>query len=174
MRVLIAGGGTAGHVTPGIALARVLRDERDADVRFLGTPGGLEARLVPAAGFPFVPIDARPLKREVSFGALSAPFVSLRSIMRCAPFVSGADVVVGTGGYVSVPAALAAVRAHRPLVVHEQNAVPGLANRLVARWAHTVALTFEEAADLLPRGAHSVLTGNPVRDEILAVAGRRE
>jgi UDP-N-acetylglucosamine--N-acetylmuramyl-(pentapeptide) pyrophosphoryl-undecaprenol N-acetylglucosamine transferase len=174
VRVLIAGGGTAGHVTPAIALGRVLRRRHDADVRFLGTPAGPEARLVPAAGFRFIPMDARPLRREVSVAALTSPFASVRSILRCAPFVSGADVVVGTGGYVSAPAALAAVRARRPLVVHEQNAVPGLANRLVARWAHTVALTFEEAAQELPRGARSIVVGNPVRDEILAVRTQRD
>ena len=74
MKIVIAGGGTAGHVFPAIALGRTLADEHGADVRFLGTPGGLEARLVPEAGFPFIPIDAKPLRRELSLRAAAAPW----------------------------------------------------------------------------------------------------
>jgi UDP-N-acetylglucosamine--N-acetylmuramyl-(pentapeptide) pyrophosphoryl-undecaprenol N-acetylglucosamine transferase len=100
--------------------------------------------------------------------------VALRSVGRARPIVSGADVVVGMGGYVSVPVALAAVRSRVPLVLHEQNAVPGLANRLLSRPARTVALAFVEAARLLPKRARTVVTGNPVREPILAVTTDRE
>ena len=92
----------------------------------------------------------------------------------CRPLVEAADVVVGMGGYVSVPVVLAALRSRRPVVLHEQNAVPGLANRTFARPARVVALAFAEARRALPRRARTVLTGNPVRTDILAVAADRE
>jgi UDP-N-acetylglucosamine--N-acetylmuramyl-(pentapeptide) pyrophosphoryl-undecaprenol N-acetylglucosamine transferase len=173
VNVLVAGGGTAGHVFPALALARRLA-AAGADVRFAGTPTGQEAALVPAAGFPFEPIDARPLRRELSVETVSAPITAARSVARCRPLVERADVVVGMGGYVSVPVGLAAIRARRPLVLHEQNAIPGLANRLLARRAHTVALTFAEARAAFPRRARTVVTGDPVRESILTVADERE
>lgn len=173
MKVLIAGGGTAGHVFPALALARRLSAEGD-EVLFAGTTDGQEARLVPAAGFPFVPVEARPFVRTVSLRAATAPIVAVRSVGRCRPIVEDHEVVVGMGGYVSVPVALAALRSRRPLVLHEQNAVPGLANRILARPARTVALAFAEAARMLPRRARTVVTGNPVREEILAVANERD
>lgn len=173
MRVLIAGGGTAGHVFPAIALARRLGAEGH-DVRFAGTSRGQEATLVPEAGFPFFQVEASPLVRGLSVRAVLAPLVALRSVGRCRTLVEGADVVVGMGGYVSVPVALAALRARRPLVLHEQNAVPGLANRMLARPARSVALSFADAERMLPRRARTVITGNPIRDQILAVPAERE
>ncbi len=169
MRVLVAGGGTAGHIFPALALGRELAEAHGAEVRFAGTPTGQEAHLVPEAGFAFEPVDARPLRRELSLQAVTAPAAALRSMSRCAPLVAAADVVVGMGGYVSVPVGAAAARAKRPLVLHEQNAVPGLANRVLARRARIVALTFAEAAPTLPRRTRTVVTGNPVRAPILTV-----
>jgi UDP-N-acetylglucosamine--N-acetylmuramyl-(pentapeptide) pyrophosphoryl-undecaprenol N-acetylglucosamine transferase len=139
VNVLIAGGGTAGHVFPAIALAAELRSDGH-DVRFAGMSTGQENLLVREAGFPFVAVEARPLERRVSVRAVAAPFAAVRSVKACRPLAESADVVVGMGGYVSVPVALAALRSRRPLVLHEQNAVPGLANRTFARPARTVAL----------------------------------
>jgi UDP-N-acetylglucosamine--N-acetylmuramyl-(pentapeptide) pyrophosphoryl-undecaprenol N-acetylglucosamine transferase len=173
VRVLIAGGGTAGHVFPALALARRLAADGH-EVRFAGTANGQEARLVPAAGFPLEEIEATPFVRKVSVRAAAAPVVAIRSIRRCRPIVEEHDVVVGMGGYVSVPVALAALRTRRPLVLHEQNAVPGLANRVLARAARTVALGFADAARTLPHRAHKVVTGNPVREEILTVHAERD
>lgn len=174
MNVLVAGGGTAGHVFPALALARALESEHGAHVAFAGTPTGQESRLVPEAGFPFHPVDARPLRRELSVATLTAPVAAIRSIGACRPIVERADVVVGMGGYVSVPVGLAAARSRRPLVLHEQNAVPGLANRLLAWRSTAVALAFPEAASRLPSRARTVVTGNPVREPILDVATGRE
>lgn len=174
MRVVIAGGGTAGHVFPALALGQALVAEHGADVRFLGTATGLESRLVPAAGFSFTAVEAQPLERKLSLASLAAPVTAVRSIAACASLVRAADVVVGVGGYVSVPAVLAAWRAKRPVVLHEQNAVPGLANRLLARRANVACVSFAESAALLPRRTPTVVTGNPVRREILAVPGARE
>lgn len=173
MRVVIAGGGTAGHVFPALAVARRLADAGH-DVLFAGTRSGQESRLVPAAGFRFAEVEASPMVRRLSPRALAAPVVAVRSIRRCAGLVEPADAVLGMGGYVSVPVALAAVRTRRPLVLHEQNAVPGLANRVLARAARTVALSFAEATRSLPRRTRTIVTGNPVREEIAAVPEDRE
>jgi UDP-N-acetylglucosamine--N-acetylmuramyl-(pentapeptide) pyrophosphoryl-undecaprenol N-acetylglucosamine transferase len=173
MKVVIAGGGTAGHVFPAIALAQQLADDGH-EVTFLGTAAGLEARLVPEAGFAFTPIRAAPLSRRPSMATLTAPAVALRSVRECRPLVAAADVVVGMGGYVSAPPVLAARREGRPVILHEQNAVPGLANKLLSRRARVVALSFEDAAGRMPRGVRTVLTGNPVRRRILEVPDHRE
>lgn len=173
MNVLVAGGGTAGHVFPALALGRALR-ERGDDVMFAGTPSGQEATLVPQAGFPFMPIEARPFRRDLSVATIAAPIAAIRSIRRSRELVAAADVVVGMGGYTSVPIGLAAMRAKCRLVLHEQNAVPGLANRMLAIKAARVAVSFEEAARRFPRRTEPVLTGNPVREEIASIPERRE
>jgi UDP-N-acetylglucosamine--N-acetylmuramyl-(pentapeptide) pyrophosphoryl-undecaprenol N-acetylglucosamine transferase len=173
MKVLLAGGGTAGHVFPAIALAREVVS-MGHDVRFVGTSGGQEGRLVAQAGFELVTVEARPFERRISLRAVKAPIAAVRSVKACRPLVEAVDVVVGMGGYVSVQVVLAALRSRRPVVLHEQNAVPGLANRAFAGPARTVALAFAEARRVLPRRARTVLTGNPVRAEILAVAADRE
>ncbi len=173
MRVVIAGGGTAGHVYPGIALARSLATRRH-DVSFIGTDAGVEARLVPAAGFAFRAVEARPFVRTLSLAAARAPIVALRAVRRCRTIIRGADALVGMGGFVSVSAVLAARRERIPVVLHEQNAVPGLANRALSRVAGAVALAFADAGRYF-RGVRRVeVTGNPVREEILRVRLDRE
>jgi UDP-N-acetylglucosamine--N-acetylmuramyl-(pentapeptide) pyrophosphoryl-undecaprenol N-acetylglucosamine transferase len=174
VKVVIVAGGTAGHVSPGLALARALTDEHGAEVWFAGAPRGQESRLIPSSGFGFEPIEAAPFVRAISARNLVAPAVVLRSVRRARPLVRRADVVVGMGGYVSVPVAVAALRERRPLVVHEQNAVPGLANRVFARPARAVALSFADAVEHLPRRARTVVTGNPIRPQIVAVRPDRE
>lgn len=169
----MAGGGTAGHVYPGLALAAVLR-RRGHEVTFVGTRTGPEARLVPAAGFELRAVRAAPLPRRLSTQSLRAPLVALGAIRQAVPLVEGASVLVGTGGYVSVPAALAARRRRVPVLLHEQNALPGLANRALARVAVAVALAFPEARRHLPRRVRAEVTGNPVREEIVRVGEDRE
>ncbi|MBI3647855.1 MAG: UDP-N-acetylmuramate--L-alanine ligase [Actinobacteria bacterium] len=173
MKVVIAGGGTAGHVFPAIALARRLVEEHDARVTFVGTLVGQEAQLVPAAGFEFHGVSAEQMPRKLSAKVLRAPFTALASVRACRPLVADADVVVGMGGYASLPAVLAARWTRIPLVLHEQNAVPGLANRLAARWARTVALSFADASARLPK-VRTVVTGDPVREAILDVPRSRD
>jgi UDP-N-acetylglucosamine--N-acetylmuramyl-(pentapeptide) pyrophosphoryl-undecaprenol N-acetylglucosamine transferase len=171
--VIIAGGGTAGHVFPGLALAGTLRD-RGLVVAFIGTDRGLESRLVPQAGFAFHAVPASPLVRRVSIAAARAPFVAMATIRTCRPLVRRARAVVGMGGYASVSAALAARREHVPVLLHEQNAVAGLANRALSRIARAVGLSFADAREAFPRRVRTELTGNPVREEILRVREDRE
>jgi len=162
MRVLLAGGGTAGHTSPLLATAAVLRDQ-GADITCLGTPRGLEVTLIPEAGYrlelvPPVPLPRRPGKELLRLpGRLRAAVKAAREVVeRTRP-----DVVVGFGGYVSVPAYLAARRARIPLVVHEGNARPGVANRLGARFTTYVATSFPDTD--LP---HATYVGLPIRAEI--------
>jgi UDP-N-acetylglucosamine--N-acetylmuramyl-(pentapeptide) pyrophosphoryl-undecaprenol N-acetylglucosamine transferase len=174
VKVVLAGGGTAGHVTPALALARRLTDDHGAHVRFVGSRDGFEARMVPRAGFEFHGIDAIPMYRELSLRAVRAPLVAARSVGRARPIVRGADVVVGVGGYASVPAGLAARRERIPLVLHEQNAIPSLSNRVLARWAAAIGSTFASAAPRFGGAARVEHTGNPVRTAILEVPSHRE
>lgn len=171
---MVGTGGTAGHVFPAVAAAERLRDRIGAEVTFLGRDRGLETRLVPAAGFPLETVEAVPFARKLSLTTLRAPFAALAASRRCRGIVRGADAVLGMGGYVSVPVALAARRERVPLVLHEQNAIPGLANRLAARWSQVVGLSFESSGARFPRRVRKVVTGNPVRSSVLRVRTERE
>lgn len=161
MRVLLAGGGTAGHTSPLIATADALRRlDESIEITCLGTPRGLESRVVPEAGYPLELIPPVPLPRKPSVELLRVP-PRLRDAVRRTLEVFDRvrpDVVVGYGGYVSVPAYLAARRRRLPLVVHEQNSLPGLANKVGARFADRVATSFP---DTPLRGAEFV--GLPIR-----------
>ena len=165
MKVVIAGGGTAGHVNPAIALARAM----EADVTFIGTRHGAEARLVPAAGFNLEFLIVRGFDRArpwllplVGLQATKAFSDAIRLLRRIGP-----DVVVGMGGYVSLPVGLAARRLRIPLVVHEQNIVLGLANRVLKRVATLVAVSFKET--LTQAGRRGAWVGNPVAPEFVTV-----
>ncbi|WP_127793261.1 undecaprenyldiphospho-muramoylpentapeptide beta-N-acetylglucosaminyltransferase [Agromyces sp. LHK192] len=161
---LLAGGGTAGHVNPLLAVADRLR-ERDAGavVLVLGTAEGLESRLVPERGYELLTIAKVPFPRRPNGAALRFPGRFRASVADVSRIIAdrGVDVVVGFGGYVSTPAYLAARRAGIPLAVHEANARPGLANRLGARFAEAVGVAF---AGTPLRGAEVV--GMPLRHEI--------
>jgi UDP-N-acetylglucosamine--N-acetylmuramyl-(pentapeptide) pyrophosphoryl-undecaprenol N-acetylglucosamine transferase len=172
VRAVIAGGGTAGHVFPALAVADVLRD-RDVEVTFVGADDGQEAELVPKAGYPFIPLRVASAQTRVSFHTLRAGALALAATGTCRSAVAAAGVVVGIGGYASAPAVLAAGLGRTPLVVIEPNSVPGAVNRIASRWARVIATTFESTAARLPRGARTVRTGNPVRAAIRAVPAHR-
>ncbi len=161
LSVLLAGGGTTGHVAPLLALADCLRRrEPQARVLVLGTAEGLEARLVPQAGYDLALVPRVPLPRQLGPDLARLPGRLTGAVRAASDALSrvGAQVVVGFGGYVSTPAYLAARRAGVPIVVHEANARPGLANRLGARLTSRVAVTFPGTP--LP---HARLTGLPMR-----------
>lgn len=169
--VLLAGGGTAGHVNPLLAVADALRAARPGiRITVLGTREGLESDLVPAYGLPLAIVPRVPLPRRPSGALLHLP-ARLRAAVGAATSAledAGAQVVVGFGGYVSTPAYLAARHRGLPVVVHEQNARPGLANRLGARWARAVAVTFP--GTVLP---HAQVTGLPLRPAVAALLDER-
>ena len=162
--VLLAGGGSAGHVSPLLALADALvRRHRGITVTALGTQVGLEARLVPARGFDLRYVPKVPLPRRPSTDLLRLPGRLKEAVAAAGRAIdeTRAEVVVGFGGYVSTPAYLAARRRRIPIVIHEQNARAGLANRLGARWTPYVATTFSRTR---LRGARRI--GMPLRREI--------
>jgi UDP-N-acetylglucosamine--N-acetylmuramyl-(pentapeptide) pyrophosphoryl-undecaprenol N-acetylglucosamine transferase len=161
MRVLLAGGGTAGHTSPLLATADALRRlDPTVEVTCLGTPRGLETRVVPEAGYPLELIPPVPLPRSLNPELFRVP-ANLRAAVKATSTVLDKvrpDVIVGYGGYVSVPAYLAARRRKLPVVVHEQNTVPGLGNKIGARIARRVGVSFPDTP--LP-GAEYV--GLPIR-----------
>jgi UDP-N-acetylglucosamine--N-acetylmuramyl-(pentapeptide) pyrophosphoryl-undecaprenol N-acetylglucosamine transferase len=161
MRVLLAGGGTAGHTSPLLATADALRRlDPSVEVTCLGTPRGLETRVVPEAGYPLELIPPVPLPRTLNPDLFRVP-ARLRGAIKATNAVLDRvrpDVVVGYGGYVSVPAYLAARRRRLPVVVHEQNALPGYGNKVGARVAARVAVSFPDTP--LPRAEY---VGLPIR-----------
>jgi UDP-N-acetylglucosamine--N-acetylmuramyl-(pentapeptide) pyrophosphoryl-undecaprenol N-acetylglucosamine transferase len=168
---VVAGGGTGGHAVPAVAIGRAIidRGHPQASVHFVGSRRGIERRMVPDAGFEITLLPGRGIVRRLSWsnarsnvtavaGLVSAVFRATWLLARLRP-----AVVVSVGGYASVPCVVAAVILRVPLIVAEQNAVPGLANRVAGRFARACAVSFPGTP--LPR---AVLTGNPVRPEILA------
>lgn len=170
MRVLIAAGGTGGHIYPGIAIAReVMRRDASSVVRFVGTARGLENRLVPQAGFELSLIESAGLVnmglRQTLRGLLILPksiLAARRLIKSFAP-----DAVVGVGGYVSGPVLMSASLMKVPTVLVEPNAVPGFTNRRLARFVDAAAVSFEATLPYFP--GKSVVTGNPVRREFFEI-----
>jgi undecaprenyldiphospho-muramoylpentapeptide beta-N-acetylglucosaminyltransferase len=170
---IIAGGGTAGHVLPGLAVARELvrRGHDPASLHFVGAARGIEVRLVPAAGFGLTVLPGRGIERSISLQNVAAALGLVRALWRALVLVRRRRpaVVLALGGFASAACAIAAVLWRVPLVVADQNARAGAANKLVARFARAAAVPFEETD--LPR---ATVTGNPVREEILAVAADRD
>jgi UDP-N-acetylglucosamine--N-acetylmuramyl-(pentapeptide) pyrophosphoryl-undecaprenol N-acetylglucosamine transferase len=168
--VLFAGGGTAGHVFPAVAVANALVEQAPGlEPVFVGTAERLEGRLVPEAGFRLHHIEVLPVPRRLSPRLLKVPGALRSAVKRCEALIEEERAVAAVtfGGYVSFPLARAAAKAGIPLIVHEQNSVPGLANRFAARWADRVAVTFPGSADRFRHPERAAVTGNPVRDEML-------
>ncbi len=172
MKILVTGGGTAGHVLPALAIATALR-ERGHDVHLVGSERGLEARLVPEAGFVQTLLPGRGIARSLSPAAIKANLGAIVGLVRAALLAIGLvrrhrpAAVVAVGGYASVATGIGAVLWRVPIIVHEQNAVPGAANRLLARFAARSATSFPDTP--LPRAE---VVGNPVRAELFAAVHR--
>ena len=170
---VIAGGGTAGHVHPGLAVARALVDRGHAadEVLYVGSERGIEHELVPPAGFELVTLAGKGIPRSISIDAVRAVGALARGVWQARRLLrrERPEVVLSLGGFAAVPCAVAARFRRVPVVIHEQNAVPGSANRLISRWARAAAVSFADTP--LP---NAVVTGNPVRPEMLAVDRTRD
>ena len=171
MRVILAGGGTGGHVFPALAVARELQTRYSADCRFIGTSRGIETRLVPAAGFPLELIRVGPLNQvslatriKTTLGLPAAILQSLSILRKFRP-----DVMIGVGGYASGPAMFAAVVSRVPTLAFEPNVVPGFANRKIAPFVSAAAVYFEETNKYF---RNCQVTGVPVRAEFFQLAQR--
>lgn len=170
MKVLIAAGGTGGHIYPGIAVANeIMRRNADSEVRFVGTRRGLETKLVPDAGYKLELIESAGIKNVGLAGTIRGLLLIPKSFFAARSLIKNfqPDVVVGAGGYVTGAVLLAAKFLKIPTLVMESNALPGFTNRQLARFVDRAAVTFEEAAHFFPGKA--VVTGNPVRREFFDI-----
>ncbi len=169
MKIIIAGGGTGGHLFPGIAVAEeFLTRDRANEVLFVGTERGIEARAVPAAGYPLELISAAGIRGKGPFSQFKGAAMMAYGYAQSRKILKKfrPDVVLGVGGYASLPMVLAASGMQVPRFIHEQNAIPGLTNRLLARFATKVFITLDESARYFP-STTTMLTGNPLRRQIL-------
>jgi UDP-N-acetylglucosamine--N-acetylmuramyl-(pentapeptide) pyrophosphoryl-undecaprenol N-acetylglucosamine transferase len=162
MRIIIAGGGTGGHVIPALAIAQQLNRQFAAEILFIGTARGIETRLVPQAGFALELIQVGALKNVSLMTRVKTMFDLPRAIAASSRMLTEFDpeVVIGVGGYASGPAMVAAIRRRLPTLAFEPNVVPGFANRMIARWVSAAAVHFEETCRYFP---HCQVTGVPVR-----------
>lgn len=165
--LMLMAGGTGGHLFPALAVAEHLRASGVA-LSWLGTGRGLEATLVPRAGYPFTAVSARGLRRTGLLKQLAAPLWLVLALIECLWLLrrQRPGAVLGMGGYVSGPGGLAAWLMRIPLLIHEQNAVPGVTNRLLAAFATRVMESFP---DSFPARRSALCTGNPVRAEVAAL-----
>jgi UDP-N-acetylglucosamine--N-acetylmuramyl-(pentapeptide) pyrophosphoryl-undecaprenol N-acetylglucosamine transferase len=172
MRVILAGGGTGGHVIPGLAIAQQLKKDYAAEVLFIGTSRGMENRLVPTAGFALRLVEVGALNRVSLATRVKTLFALPRAVWQARGMLREfkPDVVIGVGGYASGPAMLAAALGGFPTIAFEPNVVPGFANRAIARWVSQAAVQFEETGRYFKRFQ---VTGVPVRPAFFEIAGQR-
>ena len=166
-KIILTGGGTAGHVTPNIALLPALR-KSGYDISYIGSYNGIEKTLVEQQNIPYYGISSGKLRRYLDIKNLTDPFRVLKGISQARKLIRKLrpDVVFSKGGFVAVPVVLAAGKLGIPVIIHESDMTPGLANRLCLRYAEKVCCNFAETVNMIPRGK-GVLTGQPIRQELL-------
>ncbi|MBE6760348.1 MAG: undecaprenyldiphospho-muramoylpentapeptide beta-N-acetylglucosaminyltransferase [Ruminococcaceae bacterium] len=174
MKVLIAGGGTAGHINPALAIAGEIRlRQPDADITFVGTPTGMESRLVPAEGYKFETMNVAGFQRKLNFTNIKRNFKAAwylaTSGRRAKQIVKKIqpDIAIGTGGYVSGPILRKAAQMGVPIIIHEQNAYPGVTTKALSKKAKKVMLAVEDARSRLDENLPIAITGNPIRHDIM-------
>lgn len=172
MKILFAGGGTAGHIEPALAVARGWSESHPQDeLLFIGTDSGLENQLVPAAGYPLHHIPKVAIARSLSPSLLKVPFLLFASIRKTITLLKDVDCAIGFGGYVSAPLYCAAVLTRTPFVIHEQNAHPGWANKIGALFTPYLAVSYSVTTGSL---AKAELTGLPLRSDVLTALKRSD
>lgn len=174
MKIIFVGGGTAGHINPALAVATYVKErEPDTDILYVGNKGGMEEKLVPEAGFSFKGINISGFSRKISLASLKKNLVTIKKI-----FVSSResrkilqefkpDICMGTGGYVSGPFLREAMKLGIPVIIHEQNAYPGMTTKLLSKKANKVMLANMDAKKYLNNRCKVEVTGNPIRGDIL-------
>ncbi|MGM0548343.1 MAG: undecaprenyldiphospho-muramoylpentapeptide beta-N-acetylglucosaminyltransferase [Bacillota bacterium] len=171
MKAVITGGGTGGHIYPALAIAEALK-EQGWEIIYLGSKERMEADIVPKSGFEFKELPLRPLPRKFSFKIFSSLFYNLISFFKALHLIFNfkADLIIGTGGFVAGPVVLAGVLLGKKTLIHEQNAYPGITNKLLAKLVDKVCLNFVEAKEHLKVNNDKIeITGNPVRPKIMEV-----
>ncbi len=175
-KVIISGGGTGGHIFPAIAIANALQKRVPGiDVLFIGAQGRMEMEKVPKAGYRIEGLPIAGLQRNFSIENLSLPFKVINSLMKAAAIIKSfrPQVVVGVGGYASGPVLFAAALKGIPTLIQEQNSYAGITNKILGKRAHTVCVAYEGMDKFFAKNK-IVITGNPVRKDILEIAGKRK
>jgi UDP-N-acetylglucosamine--N-acetylmuramyl-(pentapeptide) pyrophosphoryl-undecaprenol N-acetylglucosamine transferase len=170
VKVIISGGGTGGHIYPGIAIAKAFMESYPtAKILFVGTPSGLEAEIIPKSGFNFKPIELQGFNRKRPLVNLVTVFKAIKACATSFGFIrhEKPDIVIGTGGYVCGPVLLCAALQGVPTLIQEQNAFPGITNRILSRFVRKIAVGYEESVAYFKFPERIVVTGNPIRTEIL-------
>lgn len=176
MRVLLAGGGTAGHINPALSIASFIRQRHpEAEIAFAGTNYGLEKTLVPKAGYPLFEIQVEGLRRSLSPKNIRALYLAVTSLKKAKKILNEykPDIVIGTGGYVSFPILYMAAKQRIPTAIHEQNAYPGITSKLLSTRVDRVMTSFLSSRDYFPKSAKLTLVGNPI-DEKVVYADREQ
>ena len=166
MKVIVAAAGTGGHINPAIAIANKIKEkEPDSEIVFIGTPRGLENDLVPRAGYELKTIDVYGIKRKLDLDNIKRLYKTIKSIKDVEKIIKDfkPDVMIGTGGYICVSVGLAAHKKNIPIVLHESNAFPGVAVKLLAKESARVLLGFEVAKERIDKKAKIVVTGTPTK-----------
>lgn len=166
MNVIIAAAGTGGHINPGIAIAnKIKKENKDAKITFIGTIRGLENDLVPRAGYNLETIEAYGISRKISLENIKNAFKTLKSFKDAKKIIKklNPDIVIGTGGYICGPVLLAAHKYKIPTMLHESNAYPGVAVRLLSGKVNTILVGFEDAKKRLPKAKKVVVSGTPTK-----------
>ncbi|MBQ2942759.1 MAG: undecaprenyldiphospho-muramoylpentapeptide beta-N-acetylglucosaminyltransferase [Clostridia bacterium] len=172
MRVIVSGGGTGGHINPAIAIAKYIKEvEPESEILYVGTEHGLEKKLVPAQNIDIAYIDVYGFKRKLSPMNIYVAVKAFLGIAESKKIIKEfkPDVVIGTGGYVCGPLLQAAVKLKIPTIIHEQNVIPGLTVKMLADKVDVVATSFDTTKSYLKKHKKIVLTGNPVRADLLKV-----
>ena len=169
MRVVLAGGGTAGHINPAISIADTIKKyEKNSAFLFVGTKDGMESSLVPKSGYDIEFIDVSGFKRSVSPKNIASAAKAFYATAKCKKIIKNfaPDVVIGTGGYVSGPVLFAASLLKIPTLIHEQNVFAGMTSKILSKRVDTVCISFEKTRERFPDAKKVVLTGNPIRENL--------
>lgn len=174
--IIISGGGTGGHIFPALAIARALKEKLpQANILFIGARGKMEMEKVPAAGFPIEGLWISGLKRELTLSNLMFPLKVIASLLKAIYIIRKfkADIAVGVGGFASGPALKAASLLGIPTLIQEQNSYPGITNKLLGKKADKICVAYEGMDHFFP-AQKIVVTGNPVRQEVINIQGKKE
>ncbi|MFN7097271.1 MAG: undecaprenyldiphospho-muramoylpentapeptide beta-N-acetylglucosaminyltransferase [Gammaproteobacteria bacterium] len=171
-KIMISAGGTGGHIFPGLAVAQTFL-QQGTDVVWIGTMQGMEARLVPAENIPLLTITMQGVRGKGFMRLLKAPWLIMRSVISACKLIKQQkpDVILGMGGYVTAPVGIAARICKTPLVIHEQNAIAGTANKLLSHLANSVCESFPNT---FPTSKKVIFSGNPLRPAIISLAGTKK
>jgi UDP-N-acetylglucosamine--N-acetylmuramyl-(pentapeptide) pyrophosphoryl-undecaprenol N-acetylglucosamine transferase len=175
MRVIISGGGTGGHIYPGIAIAdEIKKNEPDAQILFVGAEGKMETEKVPKAGYDILTLPVRGLQRRFDIQNFALPFRLVSSLLKARKIITdfAPDIVVGTGGYASAAVLQAAIWAGVPVIIQEQNGYAGLTNKILARNAQKICVAYPDMEKFFP-SKKIIFTGNPVRADLLHLSGKK-